>query len=273
MTEALTRLLGRATGQVASRLRPRLPTRFEMPARQDADSFVTQHEDVLLGPTDNREPGPVRDGRPSKETTVTQTAARQTAVNETSPLDPAPSPAKPASNDQPTSGLARDIEASVSPERAPPTPFLPPHREPARFPDRAPPQETPQASRETSRDVEPAAPRASLAPVQSEHRNDRIHEDLDQQSGMPPPLMPSADPQDPSGFRDSASLPSTNPGRRAAQSQQAERDAAPPEINIHIGRIELRAETAKPAKQPRRARPERNGSSLGDYLKGGGGRR
>jgi hypothetical protein len=60
----------------------------------------------------------------------------------------------------------------------------------------------------------------------------------------------------------------TRTGAQAAAAPQPSAHAAEPEISIHIGRLDIRADAPKPA--PRRAPPPaRSLPSLSDYLRGG----
>lgn len=82
-------------------------------------------------------------------------------------------------------------------------------------------------------------------------------------SPLPLPLVSDYQSGRPSPLEAVAELPST----KASEGKQA------PDIHINIGRIEVRAQVAKPAATPKPARKEAPSSlSLNDYLQRGGGR-
>lgn len=247
MTDILTRLTNQAAGRSSSRLRTKTPSRFEA-----AGFETTGFETADLG----------------------ETEAFTTANSD------APNPPPPGIEGRRTSGMrtnkAPDVPQSqqhsdhTSDIHLPPAPLLTPQpslstTNPVALPTQTVQPEPEMRSRERStpaRGLEPVTTQPSQPKV--DHTIETTVTPVQPHSTEPPaPLLPP-EPQKPINFDTQTTRePASQPQNRAMASH-----TAPPEITIHIGRIELRTDAAKSEKRPHK-RPKPDVASLSDYLKGG----
>ena len=257
MSGVLARLVGRAKGEPAGRLRPRLPQRFETPAAAAGDGRDTGFATATEGfPAAERTFSPASNGgqHPGPQHSQSRDLPPRGPSRPVTPprveRDPSqsgrPRPALDAGPVPPTSGAVYrppPVETMTEP------PFLP-----------ATTGSTPVRGRQGNATKWPAALHAPPVPGPQSMLVQPNRE------APPVPLMPVA-PR--------PSLPA-EPGPQSAASPirikpaPATSAAAGPDIVIHIGRIELKAATeAAPRPRPRPARQSM--TDLGDYLKGRGG--
>ena len=255
MTGVLKRLVAHATGQAASRLRPRPRSRFETPSKRNQQDALALHEETLVR-------------RPA----VNEAAPEAIEVPDDGPRDPMR--AAPQRSAERSSGDRRTVEATpAEPARESAPDPLSTRREPAlprRLPGRA--LSFPFEASEDGTTTPGAESRMGAGSPGAGRRGGvgvRAQAPVADEAGAPAPLIPGAEDAPPEGFARISTPPAARPLRRTSFRQQAE--PAPPDITIHIGRIDLRSETAKPERRPRRSRPETKLTSLGDYLKNGAG--
>lgn len=255
----IQRLLSRATGTAAPGLRPRLPGRFETTAGASQGLAEQPSETVSQHPR-----------APVSEPTRNESVA-------TSPQATAETPAPPPLADTARPAPGADAAEGATPVRREArretgsTPQVEPVAPPAVAPPAVvPPAVVAQAAAEVSphKAEVPAPHPAPLDAVRNAPRS-RVQRPSRRRRSPPEPLLGRADPVSPLAAAPTTPWPDPlagQPGTPAAPVPPAA--AAEPDIHIHIGRIELRAdspETPKP-KQPAR---ERRIASLDDYLKGG----
>jgi hypothetical protein len=252
VTGPLARLAARAlgapapmTGKPGAAIRPRLPARFE------PEGEPPPPPDDVLGA-----PEPVLQRTPPQPS---HNAGMNPAADRTANPDrPAP-PANPAttvalSGRQPPRppesppALLQPLSLKPSPTAAPITATGRPgsvQREPAADPSGNEPitaraGETPQTAPSSSRRFTSLTPPTPLKPVRE-----------------PPPFRPAPVP--------------ALPDRQPIDLPRAQTEA-PPDIVIHIGRIDVAAPAGPPAPPPRPAPPAPRRTDLGDYLRGRGSR-
>lgn len=243
MTGILARLVARATGEAVSGLRPHVPARFEEIGASGSE-FHTLSEEVVARP-----PDPVQAMRPTPSGTVPGPATRTEAVEQDEPA---------AGDDKTLSSQPR------SEERPPPSPLLPAER--MTLP--GPPDGTGDSH------VVRTAPGTALADAASEEADGNTANvqsvDTNRQRGFSPvlTLRESGDQSD--DRRRDAYQNAVTQTASSAHARQAEAMSESPDITIHIGRIELRGDSA-PTRAPAVRQPKRSKSiiSLSDYLKGG----
>jgi hypothetical protein len=239
----LQRLVDQATGTATPGLRPRLPARFETAAPDPGLHEI--HHEVPAPSTPTPQPpdpamvtrrqddeGPVR---PPPESLQPPAAMAEPA--------PPPTHARP--------------EPDLTPPKAHPAPLAPP-----------PPPLLPQApAARMAMWTPPAAPPPRVETVSAEDPRPASPPPRRRQTA-PEPLLPPAEP-----------LPSTileretpeHPARSADATQPDELPAASaPEITIHIGRLDIRAEAPKPARPQRQVTTRPSMPTLADYLRGSG---
>lgn len=250
---ALARLLARASGQAATGLRPRLSARFEAGAGDDTGGFETITEETTAPAT--IAPAPSVSAGPSAR------QGEMPSPQPSTPTDAAPSSRRLARAPGRSPRSAPDPRSA--PHTEPPSPLLPEtavRREPQ--PPGAPPDATP-AIETTSPTAQAAGPDPAPQPRQT----------IDPTRGsalgpMPERLQPlaPADPQPaPHEMHFDHAIPATTPRRAGAADAAA---PAPPDITVHIGRLHVVAQPAKPRIAPERPQPRRAAATLGDYLRG-----
>lgn len=250
---ALGRLLARAGGQAASGLRPRLPGRFEAPAR-DADAgfeILTQTEPAAPPTYDAEAPARAeRQSTPPPDLLDQQKQVARTSnpleseipetASRTAPRAEVASPPAPL---QPEPSIARPSVAPTNPDQP-------------GVSNKPPPQAASDPPPDLKTPVVITQPRAQspLGPLP-----DRLQPPSPQSAELPPHLTPPASATRPAPARRTP-VPATPP--------------EPPEITVHIGRIHVAADTPKTTTpRPVNDRPQRprSASNLRDYLRGKGG--
>jgi hypothetical protein len=252
VTGPLARLAARAlgapapmTGIPAAAIRPRLPARFETEAEPapPADDLVGTPEPVLqrTGPDPSLQTRAVRatdragtPDRPTPSASLETTAALSRRL-------PPPAQGSPPAPLQPPS-LSPSLRAAPTTETGRPGPM---QKEPATDPS----------------DDGPITARAGGAPL--------VAPPPPPQVASPTPPAPLQPVREPPPFRP-APVP-TLPDRQPSDRPRAQTEA-PPDIVIHIGRIDVAAPAAPPAGSPRPAPPAQRTTDLGDYLRGRGSR-
>lgn len=247
----LARLVARATGQLAPGLAPRLPGRFETAPGAWGGSFEVQERNVTAPP-------------PADATQRLRTEA------------PPPPPAPAAAKQNTESGSRRP--QPLMPERTTAVdqaPLPPSDAASAETPRRAQPQAPDVAEPPPDHGVAPAKPAAEgveapgsrLRRAKPEGAPTHLSAEI---VAAPEPLLPKASPTaDRSGRSDPPHRVQSPPFQAPpyARSGRAA-PAEPPEITVHIGRIDIVASPEEP-KAPRRAKPRRpQMTELGDYLRG-----
>ena len=249
MTGVLQRLIGRATGELSAGLRPRLPSRFESGIRE------TGIQEILAEDTAPRATAPLE--QPDSNTDrVNSSARRRTAKSPVA--EPAPAPPQPPRTCRPESQpiadtpvAAEDTSRFTSTPASPLAPLLP----------AAPQTSTASLVAALTPDTRQNQPALGDAPQQQPERHD-----LPQ--AAPPPLLP-LDPTP--SFTDTLSEAARGQRIPSANSEKAApEEASAPEITIHIGQLDIRAEQPKPTgAAARRADRPRQMPALSDYLRGG----
>lgn len=233
---ALSRMIGRATGQIAPGLRPRPIARFEAAATESTGFHET-----------------------STETAAPQSIDCDGGISETADHLPAPTPAS-----------SRNTPSAL---REPSTPEAP-----------SAPQRGPTITPEGASTVSEAPSGAHHSP---EERRPETTSSVTIRDGAPAPAPPASPPPAPllpapvipvtavAADRPTAGMEAPEPARsfqsRAANGKRGLPRAgaadAPPDISIHIGRLELRT-TSPEARPGRQKRTKPDMTSLADYLKG-----
>ncbi len=247
---ALTRLLARATGHSAAGLRPRLPARFETGAGGVTGGFETITEETMANPAVAAAPSTSADTSVRQvEMPTPQTSAPSDAV----PLNRRPAPAPDRSP-----RLASDPEPA--PHTEPPSPLLPETAIRRDSQSAMSPRDTTPASENNA----PTTP-AELPDPPPQHRR-TIAPTL----GPPPERLQPVAPADPQPAPHDVHFDQAMPGptRRRASADTA--TPAPPDITVHIGRLHVVAQPAKPRTAPERPQQRRATATLGDYLRGKG---
>jgi hypothetical protein len=257
MNEALQRLVGQASGDLSAGLRPRLPSRFESGIRETG--FQETQAEQSPRPTPTPAPSTESDEgspRPAPASSTESETASLSHTRRITPPAPAPLPTRdsegrldgphPITHKRTTTGDASPGISTASPV---PTPLLP----------EALSLRTPLAPLQ-----EPSGHRPQIAG----HRVDLEHprqEHRDPPHSAPEPLLP---PDPAASLTGNLAVADTVPPLDAIDGPSAPDEAAPPEISIHIGRLDIRSEAPKPAPQKRSATPARSLPSLSDYLRG-----
>lgn len=238
MSGVLQRLVARATGAERAGVQARLPARFEAGGMAE-DGFSERVDEV---------------------------AAPRRAREEAAPL-----PVREARGEEPVFEERRD-----DPEAVPPSPEVP--RQEARVKvTREAPDEGRQPIAERLGEAETPASPAPLLSTTERTVERVVVEERSVAAAEPPraraeryaPPAPLLPPEP--GRSALAPLPAPHvPARRVERQAEAREAPAPqpPEISIHIGRIEVRGEAEKPAPRKRAPR-EVKLASLSDYLGGG----
>ena len=272
MTGVLARLVARAHGAEAPRLRPRLPARFETasapqppPEERDGVSVWQSLE------RSDRRPLPASDtarapGPPPAETRSTHRRIVPDAVEPSALIGPPP--LHPDRRDPADIPEARVVGAAPYPAISPPAAAAAPTGLPPTVPRRAPTERPPTAQRRAPTEPPPTGQRrAPTAPAPTtpppaavEPRNIQPHP-----RPPPEPLMPIAPVTAPPPAGPMIAAPPTSPSGDAGGCVTSA-VPEPPDIVIHIGRIDL---TAMPEPEPKpRRRPERPPMTrLTDYLR------
>ena len=258
MNAALDRLLARATGREASRLRPRQPSLFEPePAGPGASETWAESWTAPDG-AEPQQPGPPP-SQPEAETATEPLPVRDDAPARLVAPELPPAPATPASA-QPT--LARRTEGEAVSSRLVPEP---PRNTPAtarRAANAANEGEPPLRGAERVGTADPQAEPITPPPPRMEPRAPDAPSRRERPPRRPEPVL-SHSILNPAGPAPAAPAAARRPRPAAAP-------VAEPEIRIHIGRLEVRATPAAPAtgpvrpERPERSRPEK---SLSDYLR------
>ncbi len=242
---ALARLAALASGRASSRLRPVLPARFE-PGGFGEEEFSERHDETPAPPAT----APDRAAEPVPQTLAPPAGPRTRAAPSGPPAGRTLAPETPeAASKAPPAPLIDVPEPTLRDVQSASTdPAMP-------APDALPPPQ-PSGRKEQLAPHAPVAPFAT-APAVSD-------------AAPPPPLLPPA-PRP--GFDPEPAPSAAKSDRRApaAPAVSSTPPAPPPEITIHIGRIELREAAPPPRERPRPERRAPQVTPLGDYLKGGSG--
>jgi hypothetical protein len=246
MTSVIQRMVARATGETSASLRPRRPARFESFAETAETGFSEAHIERVA------HAAPASAGR--SEPSMREPAARALL----------PDDAEPPPEGVPATAAAMRIRATaLAPSR--------PSREGAPLLHAsAPPAPNPLLP-ETMRSPAASAVRSQQeAPATGAVLQDFGHADHTERR-----VAPRAAPESllalESAARLAEALTAAAGGQRAARDPAARADtdqAAEPEITIHIGRLDIRADSPKRAELRRVAKP-RSLPPLSDYLRGG----
>ncbi|MFA0811103.1 hypothetical protein [Microbulbifer epialgicus] len=251
MSGVLQRLVGRATGDVSAGLRPRLPSRFETNGREY--SFREIHTEENTQPS----PSPVKESKTKIDSyagSSTSAAIKSSPAQVIQPVEisiDAPSPiARPSMTGEKRAG--KPLPVTPSPLLTETHASTMSSEMNASIPEDVSHQESRAPIQESGMEVLPHSPsyRPNLAP-------DRL----------PEPLLPQSPT---SNFIEQLETTATAPPLKTpAASEETETDVvAPPEINIHIGRLDIRSEMQKTPPSKHRASQARSLPSLSDYLRG-----
>jgi len=247
---ALARLLARATGQAAAGLRPRLPARFEAGGGGDTGGFETVTEETLITSSV---------AHASSMSAGTSVRHRETPLPQPSTLpDAAPSSSHPARAPDKSSPLASDPD--TPPPSKPPSPLFPEtasHQKSQSPMTPPPPDATPE--------IDSAVPTTQTALSDA---TPQPRKPIDTTLGPLPERLQPVAPADPKTVLHEAHFDRAMPGptqRRAGADAAAD---ALPDITVHIGRLHVVTQPAKPHTAPERAQPRRAAATLGNYLRG-----
>jgi hypothetical protein len=234
MSGVLQRLIGRATGEVSTGLRPRLPSRFETGIRDTGLLEIHAEEHTRPTSAPSAQPEPTAPRHLPRAAVAVSLADPPSAPLQT----PAPQPHDPASPPI-TAAPSAIVAAPPTPgARTAPVPLLP--AAPTRTPTMTSPPPLPHAT-----------PRVETPQLRS----------------APEPLLPRA----PASRLSEAQLEALNAAPSAGEvtsaAQSTPGEAAAPEITIHIGRLDISTAAPKPA-APRRTTQSRSLPPLSDYLRG-----
>jgi hypothetical protein len=241
MSDVLVRLLGRATGEAQAGLRPRVPTLFE---RGFAETGFLESAAVVLADRPPPEPAVEATAAPARQRDRAPDAT-ESPLPEVPPREPPADaallrPARAAPR-VPESASGRQAAPEAAPDARPPVPLI------AEVPTRpapvlpVPPPAATDGAAEPGSDTHAPGPPAQLLPAEPAKR---VHERVVER------------------------MTGTRAGAQPAAAVQPSAPAAEPEISIHIGRLDIRADAPEPA--PRRGPPPtRSLLSLSDYLRGG----
>ncbi|NVO58272.1 hypothetical protein HW561_21020 [Rhodobacteraceae bacterium B1Z28] len=242
----LGRLTELASGRAQARLRPRLPTRFE-PGGYAEDGFVTRDQEIAASApnSDRRESALDSPAQPQRKP---QKQREQRATDASRPIPSRPQPDPPASRRE-LGPLP--IPESVTSE----TVQNPPHlsNQPTRPAQEKPDQPMPQIIEQT----------AETDGIIHHHHYDT----LPPADTPPDPLLPPV--ENPKFNLTAQILPEPRGERPDRVAAGASGPSAPPEITIHIGRIDLRTPQPEKPRRPKPKGPKAPVASLSDYLKGG----
>ncbi len=236
----LSRLVARANGTATPGLRTRLPSHFEAGNSAAQEGFFTVQEDVPARPTPEPHSPPVAEAPQHRQQDTPRAEPPPGEHNLHNPEPPAPlqPPAQKADTQM--------AEPTVLPTEAPKVPSSGQNQTPQPLLPETPPSEV------HITHLEQAASEPERQPIA------RI------ETSAPEPLLPA----------DKATVVEHIPHAVAAtapkQHSQAPLSTAepnPPEITIHIGRIDLRSDAPRPA-QSRTPAKRPTLPSLSDYLKG-----
>jgi len=231
MSDVLQRLVGRALGEPAGSLRPRRPSRFESAPGEPGFRQIHAEEPAAVVPPSRHagEASPVE--APTRAARRDPAATPVPEFTEEQGLSDRPAPQPATRPDRPAA-----VHAASPPPSSSRLPSDPP-REVAPLPEPAAPRRPAPAS----------APAAPGPPIPA-----------------PGPLLPEAVPVL------SEAGPDMAPEASGAgdPAMPAGEDPGPPDITIHIGHLDVRAEPARPPR-PARQEPRRKSlPSLSDYLRG-----
>lgn len=239
-------MIARATGKVRPGLRPQLPSRFEdTPIATEVDLSPPKDDHPATASGMNPDPPAARESVLTPEPTEPERTEDQghAPLSTSSTIPPLPATAlslalrPPVDSDRPHKKALQPIEDRKEDEP-------PPLRSHVRPGTRQRPSHT----------SDPTAIATDHAPLSGP---DMLNDDE-----APSPLLP----RDPNMASEQIkqvidTAPSLSPQR------PPEAKEVPPEITIHIGRLELRSETPKPQVRRKTAAPSKV-SSLSDYLQG-----
>lgn len=246
MSGVLQRLVGRATGQVSEGLQPRLPARFESATREPGLNEIRSEESPAPSPPAASEP---------EVSTPLSRRAHAPAID--APAEPMQPPAAPVEGTFPSTPTevhvaGQPIDHAPPPadlEAAAPAPLLPQIAAMQTFS-----AETPH--RESTKQIPGGASQvlnAETVPVRP-----------DPPRSPPEPLLPADTAASP------LEAPAIAPATPRTEAAPIPDNAEPPEITIHIGRLDIRTEAQKPSPPKRPATQPRAMPSLSDYLRGSG---
>lgn len=245
MTGVLSRLVARATGAVRPGMVPRLPARFEAGTGPDIGASATISE--------LPEPGQVQQGDDAPEASQ-QSRVAPSAAPDTGPLVPR-IPGLPTKPPVPTAGLTPSG----------PVPPVSPVPEPLRMRETRAPRERQARSLSDPGTVSPqpllpSVPAAS--PVAPEPSAGQPVPEPDRPVG-PVPVALLARAPEPTREDPATARPQVAPRRM----QPAIAPPEPPEIVIHIGRVDIRSDAA-PARREKTQKRRAELTPLADYLRG-----
>jgi hypothetical protein len=239
MSAALQRLVARATGALTAGMRPRLASRFETGIREAGPQEIHAEVAAETAPTP----------RPSRAESPEAPALRIAAAA----AKPPPAQLSPAAVTSLELAPERHVAAiPAMPERRATVSPEPLHGA------------APKALLETR--AAPELPRAPM--VANAVTIEEVAAPV--RAAIPPPTAPEPLlPLEPAPrIREAPFVaPPDRPAGRAAPQRRAE--AQEPEISIQIGRIDIRAEAARPAGSSQRSAQPRPLPALSDYLRGG----
>ena len=260
MSGALDRLLARATGRQAGRLRPRQPSLFETVPSERSPSGPAASEGWAEGwsAPDSADPQRLDPASPEPRAparTEPLPVPDDAPAGPEAPIKPAPPapaflqpPIARRSNGDPEPPWTRPNPLRTAPASAPRAAFGIEEAE------TTPPRSTTpdQAAAPLAERVNPRAPRKERQTPEAASRRERP---------APQPAEPAVSH---SPFAPSSPTPAIPALQRPPQAPAATPE---PEIHIHIGRLEIRTPPPEPSPRPvrpQRPRPER---SLSDYLR------
>lgn len=254
MMSALTRLIARGKGTVEPRLSPRIASRFETPVEEWGASTEGPNEvsTAALAPAD--------------------TPAPEVQQQTSSRITPAPSPVR------------KELPAPAAPpaERRVPQALMPTRPVSASATSETPVIPSGSASDETAPTQTRPLPEPVLVPADPRIERERGSEDRGAEEApserleVRPPPKPLLPPETKSGstaegFFQLGGVPVPPAAHSGSGKMAVQQAQEPPEIVIHIGRIDVRSDPAPQATPQRRRQPRAQMTALGDYLKSRGG--
>lgn len=260
MSSTLQRLVGRATGHASTSLRPRRPARFETGLGSGLQEVHVEH----VSPASRRD-------RALREPSIDRPLSAERGDVTALPTDEPPR----LLAEQP--GVVR--EAAAAPRHAvdPAPPLAPVSGAPLPAPlVPSPPARTPGEMHVAGPAARGTAADRSGSPTLDAPERDALGRDDDRRATSsrrdsearraPEPLLP---PDRSASLGETLAAALTQPGAAPASAAPADADeAGPPEITIHIGRLDIRTDAPRPAPTRTRAAPARSLPSLSDYLRG-----
>lgn len=254
MNSVLTRLIARGKGANELGLRPRIASRFETSQDDWGAAPELQSESSRLAPESSKatasEP---QQNSISVDPTASHPKRSDPLESEASPqtrqIPAAPSKRQTAFNPSlavppQISNVSKPDDAAVTRQESPPKPLIPTITSEV---DRKPDINTPESNEGSARELEVRVPPMPL---------------------LPPETQPGRTEEGPFQFSELPAPQIALPGHRQAEAPQAQE---PPEIVVHIGRIDVRSDPAPQAPPQRRRTGRPQMTPLGDYLKSRGG--